>query len=260
MGPNTDPVIPVSALRAVGTRGAARVLIIGPYDPNGGEYTFLAPPLGVWRLAGVLQHHGIAAEVFDPNCCAGQPEASLAALMRRDRWDVVGVSTTGMTLPYDLALAHLAKRVQPDVTLIAGGMEATFEPEALFGLAPFDLIVLGEGEEPLLEIASRLRGGSGIEAVPGTVWRDRDGVVRRANRAALGRDALRDSIFLTPYEHMPYPTYWERLERSYKIGALPIKADREARLAELRAVRLITLNYCPMNCTFCASTNFLSAA
>ena len=38
------------------------------------------------------------------------------------------------------------------------------------------------------------------------------------------------------------------------------KAEREFRLAEIRSVRLITLNYCPMNCTFCASTNFLHAA
>jgi hypothetical protein len=26
-------------------------LLIGAYDPHCGEYTFLAPPLGVWRLA-----------------------------------------------------------------------------------------------------------------------------------------------------------------------------------------------------------------
>ena len=31
---------------------APRILLIGPYDPHCGEYTFLAPPLGVWRLAG----------------------------------------------------------------------------------------------------------------------------------------------------------------------------------------------------------------
>ena len=37
-----------------------RALLIGPYDPHGGEYTFLAPPLGVWRLAGVLEAHGYA--------------------------------------------------------------------------------------------------------------------------------------------------------------------------------------------------------
>ena len=43
-------------------------LLIGPYDPDCGEYTFLAPPLGVWRLAGVLESAGYDVEVFDPNC------------------------------------------------------------------------------------------------------------------------------------------------------------------------------------------------
>ncbi len=38
------------------------ILLVGPYDPKGGEYTFLAPPLGVWRLAGVLRGAGVTAE------------------------------------------------------------------------------------------------------------------------------------------------------------------------------------------------------
>jgi hypothetical protein len=81
-----------------------------------------------------------------------------------------------------------------------------------------------------------------------------------SHRRALSHDALRDAIFQTPYEAMPYRAYWDRLERSYRVSALPAKAEREARLAELRSVRLITLNYCPMGCTFCSSTNFLKAA
>jgi len=55
-----------------------RFLLIGPYDPMGGEYTFLAPPLGVWRLAGVLADAGLRAQVFDPNCSETAPEAALA--------------------------------------------------------------------------------------------------------------------------------------------------------------------------------------
>ncbi len=53
--------------------GTPRFLLIGPYDPHGGEYTFLAPPLGVWRLAGFLRARGVEATVFDPNCCAAGP-------------------------------------------------------------------------------------------------------------------------------------------------------------------------------------------
>ena len=87
---------------------APSVLLIGPYDPHCGEYTFLAPPLGVWRLAGVLESAGVTVQVFDPNCCVEPPDRALERRIRSRPWDIIGVSTTGMTLRFDLELAHLA--------------------------------------------------------------------------------------------------------------------------------------------------------
>jgi radical SAM superfamily enzyme YgiQ (UPF0313 family) len=238
----------------------ARVLLIGPYDPHCGEYTFLAPPLGVWRLAGVLVSAGIQAKVFDPNCCRETPQRALQRELLGNAWDVVGVSTTGMTLRFDLELAHLVRRVLPHVLLVAGGMEATFKPELMFALGPFDLVVMGEGERPLLEIAGRLRCDASISGIAGTAQRTATGRLIVLRQPALGRGELRDAIYSTPYAQMPYSAYWERLEAAYRIGALPSKAAREAHLAEIRSVRLITLNYCPMGCTFCSATNFLHEA
>ena len=240
--------------------GQTSVLLIGPYDPNCGEYTFLSPPLGVWRLAGVLTAAGFHAEVFDPNCCAESPRHALERELLRRPWDLIGVSTTGMTLRFDLELAHLARRLAPRALLVAGGMEATFRPELMFELAPFDRIVLGEGEHPLLEIAQRLRVGASLSDIPGTAERSGDGSVHRRHQRALSQIELREAIFSTPYEKMPFHSYWSRLERVYGTAALPSKAAREACLAEIRSVRLITLNYCPMACSFCSATNFLREA
>ena len=243
------------------TSGAPpRVLLIGPYDPHCGEYTFLAPPLGVWRLAGVLEAHGYTAKVFDPNCCDGPPPQALEQELVDGAWDVIGVSTTGMTLCFDLELAHLARRVAPDAYIVAGGMEATFKPELMFELGPFDRVVLGEGEAPMLELARRMSAGAALGGIVGTAERRKDGTVLRLPQPALNHDQLRDAILSTPYERMPYQAYWDRLEEAYRVGALPTKAAREARLAEIRSVRLITLNYCPMGCTFCSATNFLHEA
>jgi len=257
---HTIAVTPVSGVRVRPPRLQPSVLLIGPYDPKGGEYTFLAPPLGVWRLTGVLRSAGADATVFDPNCCDEPPEVALEQILRARPWDIIGVSTTGMTLPYDLALAHVARRVCPEAYLVAGGMEATFHPDLVLSLGPFDCAVLGEGEQPLVDMAQRLQLGCVLDEVPGTAFRAADGVVRKLPRPALSREALRDAIFATPYEEMPYARYWDRLEQAYGVGRLPVKAEREARLAEIRSVRLITLNYCPMGCTFCSSTNFLHAA
>ena len=237
-----------------------KFLLVGPYDPHCGEYTFLAPPLGVWRLAGVLRAHSVEVKVFDPNCCVGAPQRALEREILREAWDVIGISTTGMTLRFDLELAHLARRLAPGALLVAGGMEATFRPELMFELGPFDRVALGEGERPLLELAVRLRAQQPLGGIQGMAELGADGGVLRLQQPALNREQLRSAIFSTPYDKMPYEAYWERLESAYRIGALPSKAAREATLAEIRAVRLITLNYCPMACSFCSSTNFLHEA
>jgi radical SAM superfamily enzyme YgiQ (UPF0313 family) len=236
------------------------VLLIGPYDPHCGEYTFLAPPLGVWRLAGVLDRAGVRTKVFDPNCCREAPQRALERELLAGDWDIVGVSTTGMTLRFDLELAHIVRRMNPRALIVAGGMEATFRPELIFELGPFDLIVLGEGERPLLDLVERIRAGQPLGGIGGTAERTSDGRILSLPQRALSRSELRDAIFGIPYEKMPYSAYWERLEAAYRVGALPSKAAREARLAEIRSVRLITLNYCPMGCTFCSATNFLHEA
>lgn len=241
---------------------APKFLLVGPYDPHCGEYTFLAPPLGVWRLAGTLQAQGIDARVFDPNSCGADVAGAFETMLRAAPWDFVGISTTAMTLRYDLALAHQARRALPKAILGAGGMEATFHPERLFQLGPaFDLVVLGEGEHPLLELAARIRAGAtDMAGINGTALPVNTGGVVRFHQAALNQAQLRQAIERTPYAQMPYQRYWERLERSTGVAALPYKAERESRLAEIRSVRLITLNYCPMACSFCSSTNFLHEA
>jgi len=244
----------------VNTEGSPSVLLIGPYDPHCGEYTFLAPPLGVWRLAGVLAAAEVETKVFDPNCCREAPQRALERELLSGDWDIVGVSTTGMTLRYDLELAHIVRRMLPRSIIVAGGMEATFRPDLMFELGPFDLAVLGEGEHPLLELVSRVRARQSLGGITGTAERNKDGRIITMPQRALTREELRDAIYSTPYDKMPYSAYWERLESAYRVGALPSKAAREAYLAEIRSVRLITLNYCPMGCTFCSATNFLHEA
>jgi radical SAM superfamily enzyme YgiQ (UPF0313 family) len=208
----------------------------------------------------VLEAAGAHTRVFDPNCCTGPPQRALERELSHVACDVIGVSTTGMTLQFDLELAHLARRLAPRALMLAGGMEATFRPELMFELGPFDRVVLGEGERPLLELVARLRAREPTGGIAGTAERAPDGRILKLPQRALERNELRDAIFNTPYEKMPYAAYWQRLENAYRAGALPTKAAREAQLAEIRSVRLITLNYCPMGCTFCSATNFLHAA
>lgn len=235
-------------------------LLVGPYDPKGGEFTFIAPPLGVWRLAGVLEASGFRVSVFDPNCCDGVTEEAFDTALQGTGWDVVGFSITGMTLPYDLALAYRARKLLPHAVLVTGGVEATFNPKEVFQLGPFDLVVLGEGEGPLLELGKRLENGEGLKEIPGTARVTEDGSLRILPHRAMTREEMKEATFLVPYERMPYRSYWKRLDERFRLDDISDLAERDARLAEVRAVRLMTSNYCPMNCTFCSYTNFLAEA
>jgi radical SAM superfamily enzyme YgiQ (UPF0313 family) len=148
--------------------GAPRILLLGPYDPHCGEYTFLAPPLGVWRLAGVFNRQASRRRCSIRTAAAKRRSERSNANSSSGGWDVIGVSTTGMTLRFDLELAYIARRMAPRALIVAGGMEATFRPELMFELGPFDLVLLGEGERPLLELAARLRAGQSLEGMRGT--------------------------------------------------------------------------------------------
>jgi len=118
--------------------------------------------------------------------------------------DVIAWSTTGMTLRSIWSLRILARRMAPKALIVAGGMEATFRPELMFELGPFDLVVLGEGERPSWNspracVRARRRAASAARpnALP---------MARRfsCRSARLRAPSCGDAIFSTPYEKMPY--------------------------------------------------------
>ena len=78
----------------------------------------------------------------------------------------------------------------PRAVLVAGGMEATFRPELMFELGPFDLVVLGEGEHPLVELATRMRKGMPLGGITGTAERNSDGRLIKMPQTALTRERV----------------------------------------------------------------------
>ena len=163
-------------------------------------------------------------------------------------WDIIGVSTTGMTLRFDLELAHLARRMAPSALLVAAAWRRRSAPISCSKSSgrSTSWCSARRGERPLLELVGRIRAGADFGGISGTARRTVEGQLLSIPQRALSRLELRDAIYSTPYEKMPYPAYWDRLESAYRVGGLPTKAAREAQLAEIRSVRLITLNYCPM--------------
>ncbi len=166
-----------------------------------------------------------------------------------------------MTLRFDLELAHLARRMAPRALLRGGRHGGDLSARAAVRARAFRSGGARRGRAAAARArrrgCARASRSAALPARPNAAPTARSSSCRSARSTAA---ELRDAIFSIPYEKMPYRAYWERLESAYRLGALPSKAAREARLAEIRSVRLITLNYCPMGCTFCSATNFLHEA
>ena len=69
-------------------------------------------------------------------------------------------------------LAEALRRSRPDISLFAGGPESTADPEGVFREAPFDFLIVGEGEVPFLEAVGRLCAGTTVSGVAGIAVRD----------------------------------------------------------------------------------------
>lgn len=65
-------------------------------------------------------------------------------------------------------LARRLRSARPELLLVAGGPEATADPGRLLHEAPFDLLVVGEGELTVAELLERRLDGQALQGLPGT--------------------------------------------------------------------------------------------
>ncbi|MCK4462990.1 MAG: cobalamin-dependent protein [Candidatus Omnitrophica bacterium] len=220
-----------------------KVLLIGAHagnctDLNEQAYkegVVLAPSLGLHRLAGYLRKRDIFVDVLDPNL--GNPKPVIS----NGDFDIIGFSPTHHTLEYDMALAYYAQKVNPNVLLIAGGIEATFNFRQIFDISPISIIIIGEGENPLLDICR----GKNIRDIKGLYFRDGEDVKFTGYRSVFSQEEFNKVSMNIDFRHIPYETYWDHLE------------DRK-NVPGKHTLRLFTANRCPLGCSFCSSTNFLN--
>ncbi len=79
--------------------------------------------------------------------------------------DIIGVS---LTMRQWLRARELIRDIRRriDIPVIAGGLLPSFEPEAVLASGGFDMVCIGEGERPMLELLDRLEIKGGIGSKP----------------------------------------------------------------------------------------------
>ncbi len=205
-------------------------------------------PLGLGYLAAVLEGAGYEVAIYD----AVVEEEPLADVLNRERFDVVGISSTTPLISEAWEAARCAK--EHGAITILGGAHLTLLPEESMQQPEVDLVVRGEGEDTIIGIMKAL------EQDPGRLMPQNTGE-RRFKRAVWGKilglsfrhegggiihnplHPLRKDL-----DNIPFPAHHLfKIERYSNLQPLTDGLDPKA-----RAYTIITSRGCPYNCIYCS--------
>ena len=220
------------------------VLLISPNSTEKlNESRYVSPAPGVVRLAGYLNTHGHYAEYFDPNLnYLYKDEVSLKDKLTERKWDIIGVSTLEETIKNDIQNLWLASEIVPHALFIAGGIEAQYNYQTLLDKSPCTVIIIGEGEIPLLMLCNDY------------TWQDIPGIVFKNKSNPLSKQQFENASLCINWKDIPFEKYW-----NYYINKYGDTITEEIK-DQIYTVRVYSKNRCPFKCKFCTSTNQLPDA
>lgn len=196
----------------------------------------MAPPLGILYLASALRTSFPSLEIA---AIDGLREGFDTAwkLTEDFRPDFLGVSFYTTAAEGAYALARRTKEAFPHVRVVAGGPHATALPEEALRSGGIDVVVRGEGERTLVQLADAwLSGGSWETEAPhidGIAWNRNGTVVLNAARAHV-----------TPLDSLAQPAR----------DLVNLRRYRGFYLAKQRPETSMVLSRgCPFSCTFCSN-------
>jgi radical SAM superfamily enzyme YgiQ (UPF0313 family) len=106
--------------------------------------------------------------------------------------DLIGFSIIEVTYRLSLELLSAASDYRRNAPRVFGGVHATFAPQKLLAEELIDIICVGEGEYPMLELCRALRDGGGHTRIPNLWVKSNGDVFRNSPRPAVDLDALPD--------------------------------------------------------------------
>lgn len=186
-------------------------------------------PTGLGYMNGLLRAQGFDSRIVNLSAMSW---SEIDALLRRERPSIFGISQYTHNRFEAFRLAALAKKADPACLTLLGGPHATHTFESILQQhPPVDAVVLGEGEETILEIARTLaRGERSLAGIPGVAVREGGKVVHSLRPPLQGLDDL------------PVPAL-------HFGDALGCDLRRQLEF-------VITSRGCPASCRFCSSPRF----
>jgi anaerobic magnesium-protoporphyrin IX monomethyl ester cyclase len=171
---------------------APAVLLI---NPRIGRFRNARMPLSLLHLAAVLEGQR-PWQILDGNFVADLVGAVLEALRARPP-ALVGVTVMpGPQVKTAIEVSTAIRRAVPDVPIVWGGYFPTLYPGAAINAPYVDILVRGQGEQPLLDLLARGVDDEALGGIKGITWKSDGKVVHNAEAPTIAPEALP----LLPYQ------------------------------------------------------------
>lgn len=195
----------------------------------------MTPPLGVMYLASVLREDGHTVKIYE----SGDRWHDLLRFRRtleEFRPDLLGISAITFEAHVMEAMAEEARDALPELPIVVGGPHPTGFPEMCARLPAVDYVVVGEGEQTMLELVEAVHSnGANPRAVAGVASVDDSDAYWPAAPHELIDDL--DSIPYPAWDLIDLPFYARHISMS-TVGRRPYMA-------------MFTSRGCPYGCIYC---------
>ena len=195
----------------------------------------LYPPIELAHVASVLEAGGFEVALVDADA-AGLDVEDARDLIVSERPGLVCVDSSSTSLDQDLRLCREV-RALAGVPVAILGSQVTYTPGEVFEHENVDVVVRGEPEWTVREIARRVAEGRDLRGVEGTSWRCRNG----ASSGEVVHEPDREKI--ANLDELPLPARHLLANASYRFPGLdgPVTTVKSSR-------------GCPLDCSFCGYT------
>lgn len=179
----------------------------------------LSPPLGLGYIASTLIQAGYEVKAIDFNI-SGMNLQRVDRMVEFDQPVIVGISTHTETYPNGLTIAQRLKSLDKKIKVVMGGPHPTILPEEVLAEEVVDYVVIGQGEETMLELTRYIINGQGDpKSIKGLGYKEGGAVMINKRRELVEPDQF-------PYparELFPLEFYQDRWNVLAATGSCPFK-------------------------------------
>ncbi len=195
-------------------------------------------PINLGYLSAFLKANGVEVKVFDLEVML-LTDKELIDSIAVFKPDLIGITSMTPTIIEAHRIAKLCKNSGMTPPIAIGGVHASAIPkETLVEFQSFDIAVVGEGEQTLLETVQKVSRGESLNGVPGLVYKKGSDILVGPKRELISK-----------MDDLPYPDREMVPIDLYKSSHVSRGFSRRY----LRIAEIMIARGCPYFCTFCAS-------